>query len=88
MRSANPAPAEEAFLTAIAVAERQEARSFDLRASLSLAKLYQSTGRPADAHAVLAPALEGFSPTPEMPEIAEAQALLVAIEAGAHVRHE
>ena len=34
------------------------------------------------------PALEGFSPTPEMPEIAEAQALLVAIEAGAHVRHE
>ena len=36
----------------------------------------QSTGRPADAHAVLAPALEGFSPTPEMPEIAEAQTLL------------
>jgi len=25
---------------------------------------------------VLAPALEGFSPTPEMPEIAEAQGLL------------
>ena len=46
------------------------------------------TGRPAEAHAVLAPALEGFSPTPEMPEIAEAQALLAAIEAGAHVRHE
>jgi hypothetical protein len=47
-----------------------------LRAALSLAKLYQSTGRPAEAHAVLAPALEGFSPTPETPEIAEAQALL------------
>ena len=46
---------------------------------LSLAKLYQSTGRPAEAHAVLAPALEGFSPTPEMPEIAEAQALLAAL---------
>ena len=56
--------------------------------SLALAKLYQSTIRPVDAHAVLAPALEGFSPTAEMPEIAEAQALLVAIEAGAHVRHE
>jgi hypothetical protein len=25
---------------------------------------------------VLAPALEGFSPTPEMPEIADAQALM------------
>ena len=75
---ANPAPAEEAFLTAIAVAKQQGTRSFELRAALSLAKLYQSTGRPADAHAVLAPALEGFSPTPEMPEIAEAQALLAS----------
>jgi predicted ATPase len=73
------APAEEAFLTAIAVAQQQKARSFELRAALSLAKLYQSTGRAADAHAVLAPALEGFSPTPEFPEIAEAQALLAAL---------
>ena len=73
---ANPAPAEEAFKTAIAIAKEQGARSFELRAALSLAKLYQSTARPVEAHAVLAPALEGFAPTPEMPEIAEAQALL------------
>jgi hypothetical protein len=59
--------------------KRQETRSFELRAALSLAKLYQSTGRLADAHAVLAPALEGFSPTPEMPEIAEAEELLAAL---------
>jgi predicted ATPase len=64
---ANPATAEEALLTAIAVAKRQSTRSFRLRAALSLAKLYQSTARPVEAHAVLAPALEGFSPTPEMP---------------------
>jgi predicted ATPase len=70
-----PAPAEEALLTAIAVAKLQGTRSFELRAALALARLYQSTARPADAHAVLAPALEGFSQTPEMPEIAEAQAL-------------
>ena len=76
---ANPAPAEAAFLTAIAVAKQQGTRSFELRAALSLAKLYQSTARPADAHAVLAPALEGFSPTPEMPELSEAQALLAAL---------
>ena len=80
--------AEKAFQTAIAIAKEQGAKSHELLAALSLAKLYQSIGRLADAHAVLAPALEGFSPTPEMPEIAEAQALLVAIEAGAHVRHE
>ena len=85
---ANPAPAEEAFQTAIAVAKRQGTRSFELRAALSLAKLYQSTGRAADAHAVLAPALEGFSPTPEMPEIAEAQALLTALAATDEVKAE
>ena len=43
---ANPTPIEEAFQTAIAVAKRQGTRSFELRAALSLAKLYQSTGRP------------------------------------------
>ena len=85
---ANPASAAEAYRTAIAIAQQQGTRSFELRAALSLAKLYQSTTRPADAHAVLAPALQGFAPTPEMPEIAEAQALLVAIEAGAQVGHE
>jgi predicted ATPase len=76
---ANTAPAEEAFLNAIAIAQQQKARSFELQAAHALAKLYQSTGRPVDAHAVLAPALEGFSPTPEFPEIAEAQTLLVTL---------
>jgi tetratricopeptide (TPR) repeat protein len=75
----NSALAEEAFRTALAIAQEQGARSWGLRAAMSLAKLYQSTARPVDAHAVLAPALEGFSPTPEMPEITEAQALLVAL---------
>src|SRR5271165_5618080 len=42
-------------------------------------RLYHSTARPADAHAVLAPALEGFSPTPEMPQIVEAAALLATL---------
>jgi predicted ATPase len=73
---ANPKPAEEAFQTAIATAEEQGARSYVLLASLSLAKLYRSTARPKEAYSVLSPALEGFTPTPEMPEIAEAQALL------------
>ena len=76
---ANTGPAENAFLTAIAVAQQQKAKSFELRAALSLAKLYQGANRAADAHAVLAPALEGFSPTPEFPEIEEAQTLLAAL---------
>jgi class 3 adenylate cyclase/predicted ATPase len=82
---ANPALPEEAHLAAIAVAKQQGARSFELRAALSLAKLYQSTARPADAHAVLAPALKCFSPMPEFPEVEEALALLAALEAGAHL---
>jgi predicted ATPase len=75
---ANTAPAEDAFLAAIAVAQAQNAKTFELQAALSLGRLHQSTARPAEARAVLAPALEGFSPTPEMPEIAEAQALSLA----------
>ena len=73
---ANTAAAEEAFIAAVAIARQQKAKSFELHAALSLAKLYQSTARPAEARAVLAPALKGFSPTPEMPEIAEALALM------------
>jgi predicted ATPase len=78
---ANTAPVEEAFLAAIAVAQAQKAKSFELRAALSLGRLYQSTGRPVYAYAVLAPALEGFEPTPEMAEISEAQALLASLGA-------
>jgi tetratricopeptide (TPR) repeat protein len=82
----NPGAAEEAFQTAIAVAHQQGARSFGLQAALSLANLYRSTSRPAEAHAVLAPALEGFAPTPEMPQIAEAQLLLGALAETEEVR--
>jgi predicted ATPase len=72
----NPTVVEDTFLTAITIARQQGARTWGLRAALSLAKWYQSTARLAEVRAVLAPALECFAPTPEMPEIAEAQALL------------
>jgi hypothetical protein len=73
----NTVPAEEAFL--IAVAQQQKAKGFELQAALGLANLYQSTGRTTGAYAVLAPALEGFSPTPEFPEVAKAQTLLAIL---------
>jgi predicted negative regulator of RcsB-dependent stress response len=72
----NSVPAEEAFQTSIAVAKQQGARSYELLAALALAKLCQSTGRVAEACTILKPALDGFSPTAEMPEINDAQALL------------
>jgi adenylate cyclase len=76
---ANTAAAEQTLQAAIAIAQSQKARSFELRAVLSLAKLYRAANRDADAHAVLAPAVEGFPPTQQFPELTEAQALLSAL---------
>ena len=64
---ANTAAAEQSLQAAIAIAHSQKARSFELRAALSLAKLYRAANRDADAHAVLAPAVEGFPPTHNCP---------------------
>jgi hypothetical protein len=63
----------------VKIARHQQTRTFARRAARSLAKLYHSTDRPADAHAVLAS-------TPEFPEIAEAQTLLTALAPRANRR--
>jgi predicted ATPase len=76
---ANTAAAEQSLQAAIAIAQSQKARSFELRAALSLARLYRAANRDADAHAVLAPAVEGFPPTQQFPELAEAQTLLAVL---------
>jgi predicted ATPase len=73
------APAEQAYLAAIAIAREQRARSFGLQAALKLTKLYQSTARSVEAHHILGVALEGFAQTPEMPDIAEGRALLAVL---------
>jgi predicted ATPase len=76
---ADTAAAEQSLQAAIAIARSQKARSFELRAALSLAKLYRAADRDADAHAVLAPAVRGFPPTQQFPELTEAQTLLAAL---------
>ena len=68
--------AEEAFQTAVAIANAQGARGYALIAAHALSRLYEATHRLDDARAILTPALEGFLPTSEMPQIGEAQALL------------
>jgi hypothetical protein len=64
---------------AIAIAQSQKARSLELRAALSLAQLYRAADRDADAQPVLSPAVEGFPPTQQFPELTEAQTLLAAL---------
>ena len=86
--SADPDRAGRDLEAAVAVAREQGARAFELRAALSLAKLYRSSDGAADAHAVLAPALAGFSPTPDFPEIAEAQTLLAEVANSEEVKKE
>ena len=76
---ANTGAAEQSLQAAIAIAQSQKARSFALRAALSLAKLYRAANRDADAHAVVALAVEGFPPTRQLPELTEAQTLLAAV---------
>jgi predicted ATPase len=76
---ANTEAAEQSLRAAIAIAQSQKARSFELRAALALAKLYRTTNRDANAHTVLAPAVEDFPPTQHFPELTEAQALLAAL---------
>jgi predicted ATPase len=69
--SADPDRAGCDLEAAVAVAREQGARAFQLRAALSLAKLYQSIARTSEAKSILSSALEGFKPTPEFPEIAK-----------------
>jgi predicted ATPase len=65
-------------VTSTTIAQSQKARSFELRAAVSLAKLYHTANRDADAHAVLASAVEGLPLTEQFSELTEAQTLLSA----------
>jgi predicted ATPase len=70
--------AEEDFGRALAVARGQGARSLELRAALSLARLLREQGRGAEARPLLAGVYAGFTEGQDTPDLREAQALLGA----------
>jgi predicted ATPase len=70
------AAAEAALMRAIEIARGQQTRTFELRATLSLAELYKTTGQDRAASELLVPALLGFNPGPAFPEVEEAQRFL------------
>jgi predicted ATPase len=72
----NTAPAEGAFLTAIAIAQQQKARSFELRAATSLARLWRDQGKRDEARALLAPVYGWFTEGFDTLDLKEAKALL------------
>jgi predicted ATPase len=68
--------AEAAIEQAIAVARRQNAKSWELRAATSLARLRRQQGRPLEAAALLAPILAWFTEGFDTADLKAAKTLL------------
>jgi predicted ATPase len=68
--------AEECFDQALAVARKQQARSLELRAATSLARLRRAQDRMAEARPLLAACRERFVEGLDTPDLREADALL------------
>jgi predicted ATPase len=75
-----PSATGEADLArAVEVARRQSARSFELRACTSLARLWRDQGKHAEAHDLLAPLYGGFTEGFETPDLKQAKAVLAVL---------
>jgi predicted ATPase len=72
--------AEACFHQALAEARRQQAKSLELRAALSLSRLWQQQGKRADARELLAPIYSWFTEGFDTPDLQEAKALLEDLE--------
>jgi predicted ATPase len=73
---ANAAEAEILFCQALHIARAQEAKSLELRAATSLARLWQRQGKCAEARALLAPTYGWFTEGFDTGDLVEAKALL------------
>ena len=71
-----PEEAESTFLEAINVARSQEAKSWELRASTRLARLWQSQGKTAETRELLAPIYGWFNEGFDTADLKEAKTLL------------
>jgi len=71
--------AEDCFRQALDIALQQQARSLDLRAAMSLARLWQRQGKRADAQALLAEAYGWFTEGFDTADLREAKALLTTL---------
>jgi len=68
--------AEECFLKAIEVARRQQAKSWELRATISLARLWQKQSKKAEARQMLAEIYGWFTEGFDTKDLQEAKVLL------------
>jgi predicted ATPase len=72
--------AEECFLKAIEVARKQQAKSLELRATTSLARLWQQQGKQQEAHEMLAEIYGWFTEGFDTKDLQEAKVLLDSLE--------
>src|SRR4030095_9623179 len=70
------AEAEACLQQALDVARRQEAKSLELRAAMSLSRLWQQQDKQAEARALLAPIYNWFTEGIDTADLQEARALL------------
>ena len=73
------AAAEECFRRAIEIARRQRSRAWELRATTSLARLWQRQGRRGEARAALAAVYGTYTEGFTTPDLVEAGSLLEAL---------
>jgi predicted ATPase len=72
----DPAQAEASFREALEVARRQSAKSWELRAATSLARLWQRQGKRDEARDLLAPVYAWFTEGFDTRDLRDAKALL------------
>jgi predicted ATPase len=75
-----PEEAEVCFQQALAVARCEQAKSLELRAAMSLSRLWQQQGKRAEAHELLAPVYGWFTEGFDTADLQEAKALLEELE--------
>jgi predicted ATPase len=74
--SDNQAEAEDCFQHALEIARSQQAKSWELRAATSLARLWQQQGKRQEAHDLLAPVYNWFTEGFDTADLKDAKALL------------
>jgi len=78
--SDNQAEAETCFHQALAIAQNQQAKSLELRAATSLARLWQQQGKREEARQVLGDVYGWFTEGFDTADLKDAKALLDALE--------
>jgi len=76
LRQGHSKAAEELYRNALSIAKEQAAKLWELRATVSLARLWRDQGRCAEARDLLTPIYGWFTEGFDTPDLKEAKALL------------